>query len=61
MKERKLSMQRDITQKDEQRMQQLMAISCIHSVIWHNANNIEINYIREPNEEENKQIQELIK
>lgn len=61
MIERELNMHRDITPEAEKKMQQLMEISCIHSVTWHDSKNIDIIYIEEPNEYQKEQIKQLIK
>ena len=59
MNERQLNMRGNITPEAEHKMQQLMEISCVHSVTWNDANNIDIIYIKEPNEEQKKQIKQL--
>lgn len=61
MTDRKLSMKRDITPEWECKMKMLMEITCVHSVTWHDANNIDIIYIQEPTEEQKEQIKQLMK
>ena len=61
MKERELQMQADITPECEDKMRQLMDITCVHSVTWQSAERIEITYIEEPTDEQKERIKELTK
>lgn len=60
MTERRLNMRGNITLDAENRMVELMEIPCVHSVTWHDKNNIEISYISEPTDQQKEQINKLI-
>ena len=60
MTERQLNMRGNITPEAEHKMEQIMEIPCVHSVTWHDANNIDIIYIEEPTKEQKEQIKKLM-